>query len=82
MKPYGLPTMNDLTATIERRAERDCRLQHYEAQARIAELEAALRACITDSRHDCRSSWAGRAEALWRIAEINLTAGTVLAKST
>lgn len=50
MKPYGLPTMNDLTATIERRAEQD-RRQHYGDQARIAELEAALRALLDAQAH-------------------------------
>jgi hypothetical protein len=66
----------------DRRAERDRRLQHYGAQARIAELEAALRACITENGHDCLAHWAGRSEARQRIAEINITAGAVLAKAT
>ena len=35
----------------DRRAERDRRLQHYEAQARIAELETALRTLLDAQAH-------------------------------
>ena len=40
---------HDFTQENERRAEKDRRRQHYGDQARIAQLEEALRECITET---------------------------------
>ena len=73
---------HDFTPENERRAEQDRRRQHYSDQARIAELEAALRACITENGAHCLAYGSDTPALRARIAAINIIAGAVLAKST
>lgn len=65
----------------DRRAEQDRRRQHYADQARIAQLEAALRACITQNGDRCLKYGSDTPTLRARIAEINITAGVALADS-